>query len=46
MDLEAIVNDLLFRLKEQGWDAKVVYTIDSRTNEVTSFRIDILGRLE
>lgn len=45
MDIQFLVNDLLAKLKEIGYSARVEYCF-SQAGEVISFEIDILGRLE
>ncbi len=43
--VQMLVDDMLFRLKESGIDAKVTYHL-SRIGEIVSFEIKILGLID
>ena len=44
-EVEMIVDDLIVRLREYGYDAEVTYTL-TRTGDLVEFKIRIIGRLD
>ena len=45
MEIELFVDDLLKRMREHGYDAKVTYCYSSK-GEIVSFEIKIVGYLQ
>ena len=45
MDIEKLINDLLYKMRERGIAAKVTYCV-SPTGEIISFEVKIIGYLD